>query len=219
MRIFRYNSPLMTFLSRLGDIMILNILYLVCCLPVITAGAASTALYSCVLNLDEPTEQPVFRRFFRAFCAGFGKSTALFAIWTAGMLLVLLNGWFYLYLLRNLESWFRVLTLLPAVLILLTSSYLFPLQAGFENSLPQLLKNAVSLTVVHLPATVVITLLNCIPGLLLYFKTDVFLYLWAVWTLFGFALIAYLNGYFLKKIFRMHLPEKTTEEENEKDFP
>ena len=90
MRIFRYNSPLMTFLSRMADLMILNILYIVCCLPVLTAGAATTALYSCVMNLDEPDEQPVFRRFFRVFFKDFGRSTALFGVWLVLMVLVVL---------------------------------------------------------------------------------------------------------------------------------
>ena len=207
MRIFRYNSPLMKFLNRLADIMLLNILYLVCSLPLITAGAAKTALYSCAMNLDEPNEQPVFRRFFKAFCADFGRSVALFGVWLAAMLLVLLNLWFYFVFLREVDGWYRVLPMIPAVLLLLVSSYLFPLQAYFDSGFLQLLKNAVSLTLVHLPMTVIITAINCIPVLLLYFKTDIFVYLMAVWTLFGFALIAYLNGYLCKRVFCKHIPQ------------
>lgn len=211
MRILRYHSPLMTFLTRLADIILLNVLWIVCSLPLITAGAATTALYSCTLNLDEPTEQPVVRRFFRAFGAGFGKSTALFAVWVVAMALVALDVLFYLYIIEDLDTWFRVLFMIPAFILLLISSYLFPLHARFETSLGQLLKNAVSLTIVHLPTTALIAVLNCVPVLLLFLKTDIFLYLLAVWTLFGFSLIAYLNSYFLKKIFRMHLPEETEE--------
>lgn len=212
MRIFRYNSPLMRFLNRLADIMLLNILYLICSLPVITAGAAKTALYSCAMNLDEPNEQPVFRRFIKVFRTDFGRSTALFAIWIAAMVLVALNLWFYLVLLRDVDGWLRVLPLVPAALLLLFSSYLFPLQAYLDNSFGQLLKNTVSLTLVHLPMTVIITAINCIPVLLLLFKTDIFVYLMAVWTLFGFALIAYLNGYLCKRVFHKHLPQTETEE-------
>lgn len=219
MRIFRYNSPLMMFLSRLGDLIVLNILWLVCCLPVITAGAATTALYSCAFNLDEANEQPVFLRFWSAFRAGFGKSTALFAIWVVMMALLAANLWFYLVLLRDLDGWFRFLPMIPAVLLLLVSSYLFPLQAQFENSLGQLLKNAFSLTLVHLPTTVVMAFIDCFPVLLLYFKTDVFLYLLAAWSLFGFALLAYLKSYFAKKVFRLHLPlEESEEAENGEDI-
>lgn len=215
MRIFRYNSPLMTFLSRMADLMILNILYLVCCLPVLTAGAATTALYSCAMNLDEPNAQPVFRRFFKVFFGDFWRSTALFGLWVMAMVLVALNLWFYLVLLRDLDGWFRILPLLPTAMLLLVSSYLFPLQAWVENSFWQLLKNAVSLTIVHLPTTVLIAAVNCVPVLLLYFKTDIFIYLLAVWTLFGFALIAYLNGYLAKRIFNKHLPQVDEGSEDE----
>ena len=219
MRIFRYNSPLMTFLSRLADLIILNILWIVCCLPLITAGAATTALYSCVLNMDEKDEQPVFRRYFTAFSTSFWKSTAIFAVWVVLIAFVLLNLWFYLYLLQDLDGWFLILPMIPAALLLMFSSYLFPLHARFENSIPRLLKNAFSLTVVHLPTTAVITFVNCFPLLLLYFKTDIFLRLLAVWTLFGFALLAYLNAFLIKKVFRVHLPKTETEEEkNEKDI-
>ena len=217
MRIFRYNSPLMTFLSRLADLMILNMLWLLCCLPIITAGAATTALYSCAMNLDEPNEQPVFRRFFQSFRTGFGKSTALFAIWVIMMALVLVNLWFYLVLLRDPSQWLRVLPLIPAVLILLVSNYLFPLQARFENSLLGTVKNAFSLTLVHLPTTVVITAIHILPVLVLYYFTDIFVYLLAVWTLFGFALLTYLSGHFLKKVFDQHLPQ-SEENENEEDI-
>ena len=119
MRILRYHSPLMTFLTRLADIILLNVLWIVCSLPLITAGAATTALYSCTLNLDEPTEQPVVRRFFRAFCAGFGKSTALFAVWVVAMALVALDVLFYLYIIEDLDTWFRVLFMIPAFILLL----------------------------------------------------------------------------------------------------
>lgn len=217
MRIFRYNSPLMTFLSRLADMMILNVLWLICCLPVVTAGAATTALYSCVMNLDEPNEQPVFRRFFQAFRCGFGRSTVLLAVWVVMMAVVLVNLWFYLVLIRDPSRWLRILPLIPAVLMLLVSSYLFPLQAKFENSLLGTVKNAFSLTLVHLPTTVVITVIHMLPVLVLYYFTNIFVYLLAVWTLFGFALLAYLNGHFLKKVFYQHLPQ-SEENENEEDI-
>lgn len=219
MRIFRFDSPLMRFFNRLADIVILNVLYVVCCLPVITAGAATTALYSCAMNLDEPNEEPVFRRFFRVFRSDFGKSTALFGIWAAAMAVVALNVWFYLVLLENVDGWYRVLPMIPTALVLLVSSYLFPLQAWVENSLWQLLKNAVSLTVVHLPTTVIITAINCIPVVILLFFTDVFLYLLAVWTLLAFAMIAYFNGYLLKKVFRKHIAATEPEDkENGEDI-
>ena len=217
MRIFGYNSPLMTFLSRLGDLMLLNILWLVCCLPIVTAGAATTAFYRCAMDLDEPVHKPILRRFFETFRTGFGKSTVLFVVWAVLIALVLLNCWFYAVMFQNTEGWMGLLSLLPAFVLLLVSSYLFPIHAFFENSVGGILKNAFRLTLAHLPVTVVIAFLGCVPALLLYYVTDIFLYLLAVWTLFGFALIAYLQAHFLKKIFRLYLPETEAEEENGED--
>ena len=102
MSIFRYNSPLMNFLNRLGDLMILNILWLVCSLPVITAGAATTALCRSVMDLDEPDQKPLLRRFFGTFRAGIGKSTALFAIWVLFIVLAaVISGFMQLYSIKR----------------------------------------------------------------------------------------------------------------------
>ena len=205
MRIFRYNSPLMSVLNRVADMMILNILWLCCSLPVITAGAATTALYSCLLVKDDA---PVVRRFFTAFKSDFGRSTVLLGIWLIGMLLIAVDVFFYIYLLRDMDIWFRVLPMIPAALILMTSSYLFPLQAKFENRLSALLKNAVLMTLVHLPTSILITVINLLPLFLLYFGTSLFIYLLAVWTLFGFALLATANAHLIDKVFRLHIPQE-----------
>ena len=42
---FNMDSPVMRFLSRLCDLMILNILCLICCIPIVTIGASITSLY------------------------------------------------------------------------------------------------------------------------------------------------------------------------------
>ena len=49
--LFNADSPLMRFLSRVADIMLLNALWLLCCVPIVTAGAATTAMYHVTLKL------------------------------------------------------------------------------------------------------------------------------------------------------------------------
>ena len=46
MKFFNYDSPIMQFLTRLTDLFILNFLFLICSIPIITIGASATALYS-----------------------------------------------------------------------------------------------------------------------------------------------------------------------------
>ena len=62
--LFNIDSPIMTFLSRVADLVILNILYVVCCLPIFTIGAATSALYSQVMKMSKNEESYAFRGFF-----------------------------------------------------------------------------------------------------------------------------------------------------------
>ena len=63
-RLFDPDAPLMRFLSRVADLMILNILWIFLCIPVVTAGAATTALYRVCLNIAAQTDASVIRDFF-----------------------------------------------------------------------------------------------------------------------------------------------------------
>ena len=82
MKLFQTNSPWIRLIDNIGSLVLLNLLYLLCCLPVVTAPAATTALYSCTLCMArrEPLE---LSRFFRVFMQ------ALLPSLTAGALLLL----------------------------------------------------------------------------------------------------------------------------------
>ena len=48
--LFNYDNPVWRFIGKLGDLVLLNLLWLICCIPVFTAGAATTAVYYVTLN-------------------------------------------------------------------------------------------------------------------------------------------------------------------------
>ena len=68
---FNMDSPIMRFLSRICDLMILNILCIICCLPVVTAGASITALYTITLKMVRGEESYIFKGFLKAFKENF----------------------------------------------------------------------------------------------------------------------------------------------------
>ena len=70
---FSMDSPFFSFMSRLADIVLLNLLYIICCLPVFTIGAATSALYYQVMKMSKNEESYVFRGFFKAFRENFKK--------------------------------------------------------------------------------------------------------------------------------------------------
>ena len=61
------DSGIMRVLSKICDIVCLNVLWLVCSLPIITIGASTTALYTVMLKLVKNEEGYIFKGFLHAF--------------------------------------------------------------------------------------------------------------------------------------------------------
>ena len=67
-------NPLFSFLNLLGQLILLSILWTVCCLPIITVGASTVALYYTVVKVLRRTQDSLFAAFFREFRNNFLQS-------------------------------------------------------------------------------------------------------------------------------------------------
>ncbi len=201
--LFSPESPLMRGLTRLADIMILNLLFVVASLPVVTFGAALTALNFTALRIASGECNSVMGDFSRSFRRNFYQAT-----WIA----MLLAGFGAV-----LGAWYAVLPNLPfgtglnfALLIVwyllafsfaTTAIFVFPYLAQFEGSTRQVLRNARLLSWKH-PLTALGALalsgLSLIVTILFPAATGYGLF----WFMFGFAGIAVANGFLFNRIFR-----------------
>ena len=77
---FRIDSKIYEFLTLLVNLVILNILWLVCCIPVITAGAASAAMYRVIFNFLTKQDDAVVKPFLRSFVGGFRQATPIWIL-------------------------------------------------------------------------------------------------------------------------------------------
>jgi len=201
-RLFNNDSPIWSFLSWLADLSILNFFWLVCCIPVVTAGASTTALYRVTLNLADQRGSTVAKTFFSEFRSNFKQSTV---VW----LLILLASAVLcadFILIWNWDGIAKMVLLgifmFSVFIVLCVSAYIFPLIAYFDNTVKNLLKNALLLGIRHLPKTIVMIVLNVFPLLLFVFLPNLFVYIGFIWLLFGFSSIAYINSVLLLKIFK-----------------
>ena len=204
--LFNLNSPWVQRFAMLTNLVCLNILWLVCCLPVFTAGAATAALYHTVFLYHNKEDDAVLRPFFRAFRTNFKQSTLLFLPLFAALLLVV----FDLVYLASYGKGTAVLFLLILVILLLMGMliHLFPLIARFDMNARALLRTAFSLTALHLPGTLTVIALLVLPVVLLLFFPDWFLRFGVVWAGVWFSAIAYFFGKFLLKIWNKHVPSE-----------
>ncbi|MBR5094093.1 MAG: YesL family protein [Oscillospiraceae bacterium] len=200
MRLFSPDSKFMRAMSRLADLVLLNMAFLLCCLPLVTAGAACTALYTVCFRMVRDAEGHVLGQFFRAFRQSFRTATPLWLLLALAGAVAVLDIWLFAGTpgaLRLLLALFGLLLLL----VLFTASYAFPLLSQFENSALGTLKNALILSLAHLPRTLAVTALNVFPVALLLFEPYLFLWAGLIWIGLYFSAAAYLGAKLLDGAF------------------
>ena len=148
-KIFDMDNPFMQALSIAADLLALNILTLLCCLPVLTAGAGLTAMNDLAVHLARQEESYIAKPFFRSFRDNFKQSTILW--------LIFLAAGFLLYFDYHAAAVYAPMLRYPiaaiGVIVLAIGMYAFALLSRYENSVAGTLKNAVSLAIAFFPRT------------------------------------------------------------------
>jgi uncharacterized membrane protein YesL len=149
MTIFSYESRFSKVMMRIAHGCYLNLLWAVCSLPIVTLGAATTALYDVTLRMARNEEGDITSQFFRAFRSNFKQATQL---WLVVLLAATVLGT-DIYVLGHLRdvttgTMAIVLTLALAMVIAacvalgIVAMYVFPLTARVENTNVNMLKNS-----------------------------------------------------------------------------
>lgn len=207
MDLFSPDSKFMRAMGRLGDLMLLNLLFLLCSLPVVTLGAACTALYTVCFRFDTAREGGVLRAFFLAFRQNFRQATALWLLLLLGIAAAALDVWLFLAFAGALR-FLCVLFGLLLLLALLAAVMAFPLQSQFQNSVWGTLKNAMSLSLGYLPRSGLLLVLWLFPLGLVFKDLYVFLYTGFLWVALYFSAVAYLGTRLLKAVFAPYREEE-----------
>ncbi|OUQ47961.1 YesL family protein [Lachnoclostridium sp. An118] len=202
------DSRIMSFLAKLGDMFILNVLYLVCCIPVITIGAATTALYYNTLKMAENRESYVWREFLRTFKENFKQATIIWMIiLVIGAVLVgdfLVMGGIGSQALASVTA---IVVIVVGVFLILTAVYVFPVLARFDNSVLNIMKYALLMAIRHLPSTVVILAIHSVPMLLAFASLEAFIRGLLPVLLFTVSILAYFESKLFSRIFSNYYPK------------
>ena len=195
------NSWPIRFLTRVCDLLFLNIALVLSCCTVVFSGAGVTALCSVTLKMMRGQDCDPVKEFLRALRENFLPSSfAAILFLTDVTLLAVLRGALYAETLLMPPAVFVLLVIL-AVFLSALLSYLFPLLARFENTFSHHLSNAVRLSLANLPVTVLITAVNLLPLLIGLLFPALLGVVFAFWLLFGFAAGAWINSFYLNRIF------------------
>ena len=215
-RIFDINSKFMQIAMKGADLIILNVLTLLCCIPILTIGPAFAAMHYTLLKLYRDEEGGIFKTFFHGFAANFRQGVALTFVYLLFFGILFLDYQFG----SRTEGIMRfVLYALPFLALIggLSLCWVFPLLSRYQNTVFGTIKTTLAATLAHPFKSLMMTALMIAPFLLL-LATNLGV---PVIATFGLSLCGFLRVMLYDPIFKkletVKEPEEETEETSEEE--
>lgn len=194
---FDLDNPAWCFIGKIVDACFLSIIYIICCIPIFTIGASTTALYYTFLKLCKDQEGYVIKNFFKAFKQNFKQSTIVWLIlFIIGIILIIdifyfrfiptVQGVFMYYLFWSIFLFFCIMTL-----------YIFPIIAKFENTTKNMFGFAIVMPIKHLGFTVLMVALAVVATFLCLRVPPLLMFMPGI--------LAFLNSYIFNHIFDIYI--------------
>ena len=203
-KLFDLNNPFFSFLSKVADIIILSFLWFVCCLPVITIGPATAALYYVALKLARKEDVQITSCFFKGFKENFKQGVAYSFIFVILGIVLVFDYLVAMGMPGTAGTVCCGIFFALGILLLCTAFYTFPLQAQFYNTVKQTIINAIFLAARKLPMTVLVFGVNILPMILLLYVPSGGFVLWysaPIWVLVYPGLAAFVCSMMFVKVF------------------
>lgn len=199
--IFTTDNMVIRILNRIGDILILHFLWLLCSLPIVTIGASTTALYYTAMKAVKYEDGYVARRFFKSFKENFKQSTI---IWLIMLFAGFLCGWYLSYSIETHKSMLTMFSTILTCVYVFILIYVFPLQSKFDNKITVTIRNAFLLSVKNFPWTLLMIVALGLIGLFSYFYTIVLF----IVVICGAGVYGYLTAFIFNRVFLPYLPDE-----------
>ncbi len=204
---FSYDNPVIRFLNKVTDLLVLNILFIVCSIPIFTIGASVSALYSVSLHSVRYGDGYVWKNFFGAFKKNFKQATVAWLIMLVVLAVLLLDIMFWQQI--DFESLNSIMLGVSFVLLFLwicLETWLFPLIAKMSDSILIQFKNASKMAIGYfIPYTLVCAGLKSVLLYISYVNLPMLMVMFMI----GFSTVAYIDSFFIYKVFAKHIKEES----------
>lgn len=204
-KIFGYDSKFMRMLGKFSDMLFLNALFLICCIPIVTIGAAQSALYSAMRALQDKSdcERSCYGAFFHGLRTGFLKITVAWSvgfIFTSFSLVNLLNIMFLNVMDPYAPVWVSVVAVVISAVIL-TPIPLF--HSRFDCTTLQLFRNAGMIVLCNPIITLIQTVLMWFPIALFFIDNLIFITITPLWLLGYYSFVSMIGVKMFNTSFRV----------------
>ncbi len=216
MKLFDINSKPMALLSTIFDLIFLNILFVISCIPVVTIGAAVSALYKVTMEIVTSSGGGITASYFKGLKENIKKSTVMWMLTAVLLVISVLD--IRLWLVQTageLRTICITLSVIIVAVILMCCLWAFPIASKFNNTVKGNLKNSLLFSLRYFPQTILLT-----AGTIgWYFLLLWFQELWVFIPLIAFSLSAYLKSFYIYKKIKVYAePDENCEQLEEKIF-
>ena len=201
-QLFSVDGPIMTALGQVTSFITLSLLWLLCCLPVITIGVSTSALYYVTLKMARGEGEGIVKLFFRALKDNLKNGIIFSVLFCLAGAVLYLDYSVMLQMPGALGTVLRVVFLALGFFSLIIMFYTFPLQAQFVNTVRGTLKNAFLLSLGNVRTTLVLLVVHAAPLLVLFLSLENLLKFLPLLILLLPGLIAYICSVQLMKVFK-----------------
>lgn len=198
----------LSFFTTMSNLLILNILWLITSIPLITIADTSAGMYHVMLKLERGTEDSVARPYFRFLKNNFFKSLPYALLMWAS-----LTGVLSLFFVLGGGGSALAIGLTAALTLILVTlfGWVIPLFAQFDNTVGAMFSNAYNLALQNPSATAVIAACNVLLPALFLFLPGLFGYALYLWMMIGHAVLCRIVCRKLLPVFKELMPEEETE--------
>lgn len=200
------DSPLGKVLTKLLDLVVLQLYFILTSIPVFTIGAGLTAMFSVCRKLQQDSATSITKLYFSEFKACFGKSTRAWVVVVPAASLLGISISYYYHTAGTFWILLLVIACLLLALVYIEFLYVFPLIAWFDNILSAHFKNALVLSILHLKTTLLVTALYAFVFLLAVPVLPITLFI-------AFSGCAFYASLMFTKVFAKYAPAVAPQEE------
>ena len=194
-------SKLMNAFLTFGDIVEVNILWIICCLPIITIGASTTAMYTVCFRLVKQEAGSTRKDFFRSFKANFKKATTIWIMFVLAAFFLYFEMLYGTNYVGGLALFYFFLASIESMLMVMVLAFLFPLVARYDNTVLNTIKNSFLLSLSNFGSFLKIFVAWFFPVFISIRYPSILFYSWFLWPIFMCGLIAFGTSHTILKVF------------------
>lgn len=195
------DSSFMGRVNTLCDLILLNLFFLISCLPIVTIGAAVSAMSHVTMKVVRNEEGGVWRTYWGSFRTSFKQATLVWLIFLALCAMLLVDFQVLPLMVPDFYPVPRAMVVIVFLVGVCVLLYLLPAISHFQYTFRQAIRNAALMVVAHFPSTVLLLALHGLLPLVCLLPQVPFMYAACLFLVFGFSALSLLSSYILNRIF------------------